>query len=120
MQTGAHDLPQDSSWEEVKGLLQQAKSLDVLSLDVRKEAFVALDRYHAFHQESNLDVDRWRTRVAMKREEMDHLDNWLSRHDTRRVTNAFVVSERRPSSESGLTRGGRSVQVMDLTEIVTN
>ena len=76
-QTGPSDLPEDPSWEEVESLLQQVKSLDLLYHEVRQDAFVALDRYHAFHPEPNPVVDRWRTRVAMKREEMEHLDDWL-------------------------------------------
>ena len=75
--TGAHDFPEEHSWEEVESLLQQARSLVTLPMQVSQEAFVALNRYHAFHPELHPDVDSWRSRVAMKREAMEHLDDWI-------------------------------------------
>ena len=77
MQTGTHDLPEDPTWEEVESLLQQARALDALTTEVRQEAFVALDRYHAFHPEPQPVVDSWRSRVTMKREALNHLDDWI-------------------------------------------
>ena len=41
------------------------------------QAFAALDRYHTLHPEPNPAVTSWRTRVAMKREAVAHMDDWL-------------------------------------------
>ena len=76
-QTGFTDLPDDPSWEEVEGLLQQAKDFGNLAIEVREKAFAALDRLHTLHPEANPAVTSWRKRVAMKREAVAHMDDWL-------------------------------------------
>ena len=72
------DILRESLAEEVRSLLIQARSLDSGARAMRDGAFEALERYSAFHPESNAEVDVWRRRVAAKLEEVAHLEHWLA------------------------------------------
>ena len=107
-QTGLSEVAADPTWEEVRSLLIQVRSLDSGARTMRDGAFEALERYSAFHPEPNAAVDVWRRRVAAKLEEVAHLEQWLAeRRERQREEHQEEERLARARSEAAGTKSAR-------------
>ena len=83
VQTEAHHLPIETTWDELRDRLVNARALDLAATRARSEVFEALDRYVKTCAEPHPEATYWRRLAAAKRKEVDHLVAWRAERRAR-------------------------------------
>ena len=83
VQTVAHHLPIEPTWDDLRVGLVNARALNLAATRARSEIFEALDRYVETCAEPHPEAAYWRRLSAAKREEADHLVAWRAERRAR-------------------------------------